>query len=58
MKTGKRVQLLTEEDYKIILENLDKLYKTYGEISNCALSLQADILSIENEFKKCCKEVE
>ncbi len=55
-RTGQRYQQITEEDKKTILENLDQLYNTYGNISNNALSLQAETVLIKKQFKKSIKE--
>lgn len=54
--TGQKYQRITKEDQKIILENLDQLYNTYGNISNNALSLQAETVMIKEEFQKSVKE--
>lgn len=57
-KTGQRYQVIDEEDTEIILNNLKLLYKYYGEISNAALSLQAEVVMMENKFKKSIRKVE
>lgn len=54
--TGHRYIQITEEDKKTILENLDQLYNTYGQISNNALSLQAETVLIKERFKESLKE--
>ena len=57
-KTGTQYQMITEEDEKIILENLDKLFNIYGQINNEVLSLQAEVATVKNQFKKSLQEVE
>lgn len=58
IQTGNRYQLIEEEDTQIIIDNLNQLYKLYGKISNAALSLQADMVLMENQFKKNLREVD
>jgi len=58
IRTGNRYQLIEEEDTQVIIDNLNQLYKLYGKISNAALSLQADMVLMENEFKRRIWKVE
>jgi len=58
IRPGNRYQLIEEEDTQVIIDNLNQLYKLYGKISNAALSLQADMVLMENEFKRRIWKVE
>lgn len=58
IRTGNRYQRIEEEDTQIIIDNLNQLYKLYGKISNAALSLQADMVLMENQFKRTIRKVE
>lgn len=58
MKTGERFQQITEEDKKIILQSLDKMYEYFGKISSNALSCQAELVYITKDFQNSLREVD
>lgn len=56
--TGKRMQQITETDKEIILKSLDDMYTIFGKISSNALSCQAEMIHIKDDFQNSLTEVE